>query len=1429
MGRASVAQDKILTCLRNQETGLSMAKLEELAALVSKALEDDTQFGGAAEQVVVEAIESAIESPIVQLVLAQKGSSIKDVSQSIVRVLVAHVTEDPRTAIPAEYSSEAHCPYPGLTAFLEAEAELFCGREAEIETFLASISRPVLALTGPSGVGKSSFINAGVMPRLRVKYGDKGKYLTYRVNASDDLLGDFAAFMSGVTNKDASRIQQAIEERDDALVQTLETILDHEHNYLVLVIDQFEALFVGEEAERKGHRQRLLDNLILVEKQDWQGHVLVVLVSRENYFEHPDYVDRPRLRELIQRENLALYPLTDKGLREAIEKPLARFNKAYGQELRFEKGLVNLIIQAFRNPAISLPLVQYLLWLLWTEKRQLTHFAYNSLGGLDRALDRHATEIYQGFNEGEQPLVKFVLLSMVRPGLSNEYTRKRIRRATLLAFRDSDHKQQLESILHRLSDERSRIISEQKIGDTAYLELTHEVILRQWSFLQALIEVQKQQLVERERLLPKAELWQRSVEQHPPRGDAGYLYQRSELKSVRRYLEQQSGETRDILIGECYRKSQRYQRRILVRNGAIAIGLTVLVFLAFVWFQDQANRRLAEEQERGDRNATAQAQAELQQATTEASRATAAAQAEFEAAERVIAVAEAATAEALQAASDAAAATAETQSEIEALQRATAEAEEAYQSSISEASSLASQALNEIESNPENALLHAIQSVYATYETYGTVAPEADLALSRVLFTYKFIDKFYAYSSLAALYNPQGTQILSYGGTEAYLWDTGGNLQATLQGHNDAVTSALYSPNGLLVATASNDNSVRLWTSDGTLIGTIDQFSEEPSIIGFTQDNTAVLVTSNDGTVGLWDLNGKLLFSVANFAVSERAIGFDSVGERIAMVTNEGKVNLLNSQGGLAASISSPTGSIESVAFGTDASEIITLNNNQIIEVWSIDGSLNLEITANMPINYALLSSNSERIIGVGEGFVGVWDKTGQQINVIRGSFGSVVLSKDGSQIATTSGDNTAKLWSMEGELLISFEHEFELGRDRSHFVYTADFSPDGSKLITMNMFGEIYVWQVANGIVSSFKGHQLPIRASDIHPNGELYATAGDDQTVNICRNNQLVASLQGHSDQIQSLNFSPDGTIVATASHDGTARLWDTTTWTEITTLQGHTDWVFMANFSPDGKYIVTASRDGTARVWNLDGSEVSVLRGHDGPVMSAEFSPSSDTIVTSGADYSGKIWRLDGSLLYSFSGEDNDYLVGMSAHFNPDGDRIVTACGLDCDNGAIWTKQGDLLTILEGHTYWVFSAYFDPTGEKIVTSSRDGTAIIWDLDGQIIKRLEGHSSWVTWSGFDPTGSRIATFGLDGTIHLWNSSGELIVVLPGHDGAVNTASFSDDGRFLVTGGDDGYVKLWQIYTNVDLMIKDAIRHLLSFMTIEECAMHFGDAACSQ
>ena len=341
------------------------------------------------------------------------------------------------------------------------------------------------------------------------------------------------------------------------------------------------------------------------------------------------------------------------------------------------------------------------------------------------------------------------------------------------------------------------------------------------------------------------------------------------------------------------------------------------------------------------------------------------------------------------------------------------------------------------------------------------------------------------------------------------------------------------------------------------------------------------------------------------------------------------------------------------------------------------------------------------------------------------------------------------------------------------------------------------------NREVMAMIGHTDYVGSASFSPDGKRVVTASWDKTARVWELSgptPVSTVLAGHTGPVQSASFSPDGKRVVTASDDKTARVWELSGPTPVSTvLAGHTDRVWSASFSPDGKRVVTASVDKTARVWELSGpTPVStVLAGHTDRVSSASFSPDGKRVVTASVDKTARVWELSGPTPVSIvlAGH-TDYV--QSASFSPDGKRVVTA---SWDKTArVWELSGPtpVSTVLAGHTDYVGSASFSPDGKRVVTASVDKTARVWELSGPtpVSIVLAGHTDYVQSASFSPDGKRVVTASDDKTARVWELSGPTPVstVLAGHTDRVWSASFSPDGKRVVTASVDKTARVWEL-----------------------------------
>jgi WD40 repeat protein/serine/threonine protein kinase len=384
-------------------------------------------------------------------------------------------------------------------------------------------------------------------------------------------------------------------------------------------------------------------------------------------------------------------------------------------------------------------------------------------------------------------------------------------------------------------------------------------------------------------------------------------------------------------------------------------------------------------------------------------------------------------------------------------------------------------------------------------------------------------------------------------------------------------------------------------------------------------------------------------------------------------------------------------------------------------------------------------------------------------------------------------GNTRADLRGWEWRYVHHLCHPEVLTLREKTLVYSASFSPDGSRMLTASEDGTAKVRDAKTGAeVLTLKGHPFLVISASFSPDGSRVVTASADRTAKVwnAETGAEVLTLQGHTSVVFSASFSPDGSRVVTASEDRTAKVWDAKTGAEVLTLQGHTSVVFSASFSPDGSRVVTASEDGTAKVWDAKtGAEVLTLRGHTGAVTSASFSRDGSRVVTGSADLTANVWDAKtGVRVHSLKGHTDRV---SSASFSPDGSRVLT--GAYDRTAKVWdAKTGAEVVTLKGHANAVMSASFSRDGSRVVTSCADATVKVWDPKKQTeVVTLKGHTNAVMAASFSPDGTHVLTGGDDGTAKVWDAkTGATVLTLNMPTGFVHSASFSPDGKRIVTGG---------------------------------------------
>ena len=479
-------------------------------------------------------------------------------------------------------------PYAGLSSFQEADSAKFFGRNREIAAMVTRIrDRPLMAVVGPSGIGKSSFVRAGLVPALK-RSGETWETIVLRPGRKP--LESLGAVISPMVATAANLADEMEEQKK--LVETLRREPGHlghvlrgrarrDNRRLLLFVDQFEELFT--QTADPAERAAFMASLSAV-ADDATSPLRVVISIRADFLDRVSE-DPEFLNELTQGL-FFLGSMTRENLREAITQPA----EMAGFEFELPATVDDMLDHLETTPG-ALPLLQFAASKLWDardkSRRKLTHSAYTAMGGVGGALASHADRVISDLGQ-KQPLARAILLRLVTP----ERTRAIVPLAELREL--SREVGEVQRMIDQMVDARLLVVQTLEGGKGSTVEIVHESLVSGWPMLRRWLDENQDDAALVDQLRTAARQW------GAKHRDPGLLWRGEMADEARKFRKRYKGPLSEVERGFLeevvnFEVAQARKKRAAVIAGFVILsGIVVatMVFLVLI----QKSRKEAKQQ-----------------------------------------------------------------------------------------------------------------------------------------------------------------------------------------------------------------------------------------------------------------------------------------------------------------------------------------------------------------------------------------------------------------------------------------------------------------------------------------------------------------------------------------------------------------------------------------------------------------------------------------------------------------------------------------------------------------------------------------------------------------------------------------------------------------------------------------------------------------
>jgi len=626
-----------------------------------------------------------------------------------------------------------------------------------------------------------------------------------------------------------------------------------------------------------------------------------------------------------------------------------------------------------------------------------------------------------------------------------------------------------------------------------------------------------------------------------------------------------------------------------------------------------------------------------------------------------------------------------------------AERRATFEQHVAEAGQLSAVAINNLNTDPELALLLALEAASRGRGVDGSMPVEVQDAVHRVIQAARAETVIPSHGMVKAVaFSPDGKVIASVTSSGVTLLDAiSGRPNLVALAETSSALSVAFSRDGTRIAAGGVGGELLMWdVSTGRLVHRFAGHQDAVWSLTFSPDGRTLVSTARDGTVRVWDaVGGRLVRTLVGHKGQVFGVAFTPDGALIGTVGEDTTWRLWDATTGREVRRgTSQDNQLRSIAFSPNGTEFATAGlSSTVVSVWSVT--------------------------------------LGRELRSFDGHTASIfalAYSPDGKRLLTASMDKTARIWDARtGETTATL-----LGHRNS--VICAAFSPDNEHTATGSEDETLRIWTAAEPYeLPPLTGHTGMITELAFAPDGDTIATASTDNTARLwdVDTGRELLTLATHHAAVNSVAVAPDGRHVATGSSDGSALIVDVATGRPVVTLSAGNGAVNHVAFSGDGSRIATALEEHTAVVWDVTtGGRLSTIDTDGGRVVGTDLNRNGTRLAVSLDDQHG---RLDTAEIWDVASRTRlvelsaDHLTVNQVLFNPDATRVITVGTTPPFTTTVWDSvSGSARFSLSGHRSGVLTAAISRDETYIATAGYDALTHVWD-------------SW--------TGAQMFTLGID------------------------------------------------------------------------------------